>query len=178
MLCDLNRSIQHDMMKFQCHAFQPILKDIKAIPTKQINIEDIEAHRKKNIRVIMQSDKSKYKNALALQKLKRNPDSVIIDLQYHLALTVVNRKPLFKLEKDIEKGWERFRQCTEETGGFFRLIQIAPDHVHILLESDGEKPIDTVIKHLKKHVNNAMKDIFNEIRGRIWSDAYFVETVG
>ena len=178
ILCELNRSIQHDMMKFQCHAFQAMLKDIKAVSSKQVKPEDIEAQRKKTIQGMMQSDKSKYKNALALQKLNRAPDAVILDLQYHLVWTVVNRKPLFKSEKDIEKGQAVFRQCAEENGGFFRLIQIAPDHVHLILESDGKKPIDTVIKCFNKHVNNAMQHTFDEISGQIWNDTTFVETVG
>ncbi len=178
ILCELNRSIQHDMMKFQCHAFQPMLRDIKAVPSKQVKPENIKAQRKKVIQDMMQSDKSKYKNALALQKLNRDPDAVIIDLHYHLVWNVVNRKPLFKSEKDTEKGQAMFRQCAEENGGFFRLIQIAPDHVHILLESDGKKPIDTVIKRFNKHVNKAMPHTFDEISGQIWNNVYFVETVG
>ena len=92
--------------------------------------------------------------------------------------TAVNRQPLFKSEKDLEKGWEIFRECAKKNGGFFRLVQIAPDHVHFLLESDGKKPIDTVINRFKAHVNNAMRRASNEISGQIWSDAYFVETVG
>jgi REP element-mobilizing transposase RayT len=155
-----------------------MLKDIKAVPSKQVKPEDIEAQRKKRIQDMMQSDKSKYKNALALQKLNRDPDAVIIDLQYHLIWTVVNRKPLFKLENDVEKGQVMLRQCAEENGGFFRLIKIAPDHVHLLLESDGKKPIDAVIKRFNKHVNKAMSHTFDEIGGQIWNDAYFVETVG
>jgi len=178
ILCGLNRSVQHDMMKFQCHAFRPMLRDIKAVPSNQEKPEDIEDHRKKIIQGMMQSDRSKYKNALALQKLKRNPDAVILDLQYHLIWTIANRKPLFKSDEDIEKGWEIFRQCAEKNDGFFKVIQIAPDHVHLLLESDGERPIDSVIKILNKRVNKAMQHTFDEMRGRIWSDAYFVETVG
>lgn len=177
-LCGLNRSIQHDMMKFQCHAFQPMLRDIKAVPSNQEKPEDIESPRKKIIQSMVQSDRSKYKNALSLQKLKRNPDAVILDLQYHLIWTIVNRKSLFKSDEDIEKGWAIFRQCAEENDEYFKVIQIAPDHVHLLLESDGGKPIDTVIKNLNKQVNKAMQHTFDEVSGRIWSDVYFVETVG
>jgi REP element-mobilizing transposase RayT len=177
-LCELNRSVQDDRMTFQCHAFQPVLRDIKAAPTKAIKPEDIEAQRNKNIQGMMQSDKIKYKIALALQKLSRNPDAVITDLQYHLVWTIVNRQPLFKSEKDIEKGREIFKECAKKNGGFFRLVQVAPDHVHFILESDGEKPIDTIIKRFKKHVDKEMQRTFNEISGQIWSDAYFVETVG
>jgi REP element-mobilizing transposase RayT len=165
-------------MTFQCHAFQPVLKDIKAAPTKVIKPEDIEAQHKKNIQGMMQSDKSKYKNALALQKLNRNPDAVIIELQYHVVWTVVNRQPLFKSEKDLENGREIFSECAKRNGGLFRLVQLAPDHVHFLLESDGKKPIGTIIERFKKHIDKEIQRTLNEISGQIWSDAYFVETVG
>ena len=61
---------------------------------------------------------------------------------------------------------------------------LAPDHVHIYVESDGEKSVETIIQEIKEFSENAIVERFPDAGERvaagieIWDEAYFAETMG
>jgi REP element-mobilizing transposase RayT len=61
---------------------------------------------------------------------------------------------------------------------------LAPDHVHVYLESDGEKSIETIVKEVKRLseitvVARDSDEVQNTAAGNyLWDRAYFVETIG
>ena len=67
---------------------------------------------------------------------------------------------------------------------FVHLLQLAPDHVHVFVESDGGLSIDEIIKRIKRFTRDAIKEEFPSINDKfereqgIWDEAYFVETLG
>jgi len=80
----------------------------------------------------------KCQNALALQKLNRDPEGVFTDLKYHFAWNVVCRRPVFGPPEDyLSFIGNIFFKCSELIGGFVNLITLALDHVHVYGESDG-----------------------------------------
>ena len=90
VFCDLNRSIQ-DLAFFECHAFQPLLK-LVASSGRETRPEPNVRSEKIIIEKLLDSDKVKYQRALALQRLARNPDDVMLDIKYHFVWNVVGRK--------------------------------------------------------------------------------------
>ena len=64
------------------------------------------------------------------------------------------------------------------------LLYLAPDHVHLYVESDGELSIDEMVHKIKRFSNNAMVEECPLVRDKlggnteIWDEAYFVETIG
>ena len=64
------------------------------------------------------------------------------------------------------------------------LLYMAPDHIHLYVESDGELPVEEIIHRIKRFSNNAILEKLPIIRDKlsgdteIWDEAYFVETIG
>jgi len=186
VLCDLNRRIQ-DMTNFQCHAFEPILKLVSPSENRAIGrLDRPQKHLKKESYLrLFHSDKIKYERALALQKLGRDPDDVYVQLKYHLSWNVSLRRAVFSPANDfIDFVHDTFLRCSEITGGFVDLLYLAPDHIHLYVESDGELPVEEIIHRIKRFSNNAILEKLPIIRDKlsgdteIWDEAYFVETIG
>jgi REP element-mobilizing transposase RayT len=61
------------------------------------------------------------------------------------------------------------------------VLWLAPDHVHVYVESDGEKSIETIMKVLKRVSSQALRasNVSSSGKGRIkWEKAYFAQTIG
>lgn len=186
VLCDLNRHVQNPF-DLRCHAFQPILK--LAIPsgTKRPDLSGgLEGRsRREPFLKLLRSDKIKYKKALALQKLDRDPDSVLADIKYHIVWSVIDRRPVFSPSNYyFDFVHDSLLKCNELVGGFTTLLWLAPDHIHVYVESDGEKSVESIVEKLKKFLNNAIIGKFPDVSKKIdakieiWDEAYFVESVG
>ena len=132
-----------------------------------------------------ESDRYRYQRALALQTIKNDPDAVFIDIRYHLAWNVVHRRLSFP---DPQNAFEivndAFFDCISSVGSFVSLLWLAPDHVHVYLESDGEKSVETIAQEIKRLsessiLGRASEIVLNAVAGNdLWDKAYFVETIG
>lgn len=186
ILCDLNRCIQERPM-FECSAFQTALRLVGSSGT-QADESDVASSvlvKKKIIPELLVSDKIKYERALALQRLGRNPDVVYLQLKYHLVWNVSLRKSVFKpSDTFIDFVSDTFLGCSEIVGGFVKLLYLAPDHVHLFMESDGEISVEEAVNKIKRFSNNAIMGEFSFVKekiekdGEIWDETYFVETIG
>ena len=186
VLCHLNRCIQ-DLSDFRCYAFQPILK--MASPSGD-KVRDFTGSpkdllQKRSSQRLLRSEKIKYAKALALQKLGRDPDGVFTELKYHFVWNVIHRRPVFTPTNDILNFVrDTFSGCNELLGGFVSLLWLAPDHVHLYVESDGENSVERMVQEIKRFSKNAIMEKFFGIKERlaggneIWDVAYFAETVG
>lgn len=186
VLCDLNRSTQ-DPAEFVCHAFQPMLRlvDRAGVDAADSHPGPPKSSRREFLSRFLQSDKIQYQRALALQKLDRDPESVFADLKYHFAWNVIDRKPVFTPTNDVlDSAHNAFMACGELVGGFVRLLWLAPDHVHLFVESDAERSVEQLVFEIKRCSSNAMLTKLFTIkeslaqRTELWDQAYFVETVG
>ncbi len=134
---------------------------------------------------LFDSDKIKYQRALALQKISREPDTEFMEIKYHFAWNVTYRRPVFQRPGNMfDFISDIFSNCDESVGGFVSLLWLAPDHLHLYVESDGEKSADTIAQEMKHF---SVAPILAEFSGlkvnmnpeeTLWDKAYFVETVG
>lgn len=186
VLCDLNRSVQVKS-EFECHAFQPILKLVEPSKNKAPGIKNGSAkeNKIKSFLGLFQSDKIKYERALALQKLDRDQDGVYVRLKYHLSWNVSRRRVVFSPANEfLDFVLGTFLECSELTGGFVDLLYLAPDHVHLYMESGGELSIEKLVNKIKRFSYNAILEKFPLLKDKlsgdteIWDEAYFVETIG
>ena len=186
VLCRLNRCIQNPV-NFRCHAFQPRLKlvspSVKRAP--DLSYRSTDTLKRKSFQKSLRSDKIKYEKALALQKLERDPDGVFMELKYHLAWNVIHRKSVFTSNKDFfDFVHNTFLECSELVGGFVSLLWLAPDHVHLYVESDGERSVETIVKEIKRFSKKTLLGKYIDIKDRLdagnelWDTAYFSETIG
>ena len=186
VLCDLNRCIQ-SRSDFDCHTFQPMLKLVSPLKNKVPRFNDGSTREiKKNfVSELLKSDKIKYERALALQKLARDPDGVYVQLEYHIVWNVSQRQSVFIPADDfIDFVDGIFLKCGDMVRGFAYLLHLAPDHVHVYVESDGELSVEEMVRGMKRLSNNAILEKFPLIKDKldgnteIWDEAYFVETIG
>jgi REP element-mobilizing transposase RayT len=134
---------------------------------------------------LLKSDKIKYERALAAQKLTRDPDGIYVQLEYHIVWNVSQRKSVFIPAGDfIDFVNGIFLKCSDMVRGFAYLLYLAPDHVHVYVESNGELSIEEIVQGMKRLSNKTIMDAFpllgDKLGGNaeIWDEAYFVETIG
>jgi len=183
VLCYLNRSTQSPT-SFECHAFQPLLKLVtpSGLETRpEAKARSVEITFEK----LLDSEKVKYQRALALQKLARNPNDVMLEIKYHFAWNVVGRRPAFaEPATTIDFISDTIANCSEEVGGFASLLWLAPDHIHLYVESDGEVSPDNMAQELKRLSEAPILERFRDfisspdVETGLWDEAYFVETIG
>jgi REP element-mobilizing transposase RayT len=183
VLCDLNRSTQNPTF-FECHAFQPLLKLVASSgqdtgPEPKVQSAEITLEK------LLNSDKVKYQRTLALQKLARNPDDVILEIKYHFVWNVIGRRPAFaEPTPTVDFIIDNIMNCNEAVGGFTSLLWLAPDHIHLYVESDGEVSPDDMAQKLKRLSEASVLERFPdliaspEVETGLWDEAYFVETIG
>jgi REP element-mobilizing transposase RayT len=183
VLCYLNRSTQNSDF-LECHAFQPSLK-LVASPGQEIRPEPKARPAEISLEKLLDSDKVKYQRAFALQKLARNPDDVMIQIKYHFVWNVVGRRPAFaEPATTIDLISDTITTHGDAVGGFACLLWLAPDHIHVYVESDGEVSADNMAQELKRILETAILERFpglvasQEVEKRLWDEAYFVETIG
>jgi REP element-mobilizing transposase RayT len=134
---------------------------------------------------LLNSDKIRYERASALQELARDPDGVYMQLKYHFAWNVSFRRAVFSPANNFfDFVSDTFLRCSEPAGGFVDLLYLAPDHIHLYAESDGEISIEEIVHRIKLFSNKAILEKFPLIRNKlsgdteIWDEAYFTETIG
>ncbi|MFQ5484172.1 MAG: IS200/IS605 family transposase [Desulfobacterales bacterium] len=122
---------------------------------------------------------------MALQKLDRDQDGVYVRLKYHLSWNVSRRRVVFSPANEfLDFVHGTFLECSELTGGFVDLLYLAPDHVHLYMESGGELSIEKLVNKIKRFSYNAILEKFPLLKDKlsgdteIWDEAYFVETIG
>ena len=186
VLCELNRCIQ-SRSDFECHAFQPTLKLVGPSKNKVLRFDDNSTReiKEKFFLDLLNSDKIKYERALALQKIGRDPDGVYIQLKYHFVWNVSLRKSVYSPANNFfDFVNDTFQRCSEQAGGFVDLLYLAPDHIHLYVESDGDLSIEEIVHRIKQFSNDVILEKFPLIRDKlggvtgIWDEAYFSETIG
>ena len=180
VLCHLNRCVQ-DPVEFTCHAFHRVLKLVP--PSAQQVPFSSEAHKEKGVQKsfheLLHSDRIGYERALALQRLDRDQDAIYFDLKYHLAWNVTHRTSVFVGSEnlfDFVSG--TFSDCSALVGGFVRLLWLAPDHLHLYVEADGEHSIESIAQEMKRLSSSAILTEFPDLKAsldagnELWDIAY------
>ena len=186
ILCHLNRCIQKPS-EFKCHAFQPALKLVDSLDPKgqKPSVLSRKNLRPESIKKFLQSDKVKYQRALAVQRLIYDPDGVFMNLKYHFSWNAIHRTPLLSSNTDIiDLIYDSFFRCSERIGESVNLLWLAPDHIHIYVETDGERPVEEIVQEIKRvsqeivftKYSSTMKEL--QLDNHIWDEAYFAETLG
>jgi REP element-mobilizing transposase RayT len=185
-LCDLNRAVQGSRQRFVCHAFEPMTRPVLSLIKGGRVLSDRQQNKGSpdSLEVLLNSDRLKYQRALAVQKLQRDPDTVYMEIKYHLAWNVTARKSIFVGSPyAFDAINNEFSTCGSPVGGLARLLWLAPDHIHVYVESDGEKSVEAIVRYLKRISSKALREASTKpafclkAALRIWDKAYFSETL-
>ena len=91
-----------------------------------------------------------------------------------------------KRRKAVLVGDVKFRlsqiltEVANEKGWIIEALQIAPDHVHLLVEHDPKTPINSIVKALKGRSSRYLRQEFPHLLKlpTLWTHSYFYDTTG
>lgn len=95
------------------------------------------------------------------QGYRHDPHSVGL-ATVHLCFIPKRRKPVLKgaIRQRLN---EIFQSVAREKGWFIRSTEIAPDHVHLLIEYDSKHSIADVAKAMKGRSSRLLRQEFSEL---------------
>src|SRR5512144_345428 len=109
--------------------------------------------------------------------LKRSSHAVY-DAVYHLVWCTKYRKNVFVQEEIRERAGQLIREICEEYGFEIEEMEVAEDHVHILISFPPKRSIGEVVRTIKSISARELFREFPRIKKRLWSgelweDGYF-----
>lgn len=114
--------------------------------------------------------------------LKRTSHSVY-ETRYHLVWCPKRRRDVFRNDEVRERAERLFREICEDYDLDLIELEVAADHVHVMLSFPPRLSIGEVVRILK---SISARELFREFpwlrrrlwSGEIWNDGYFARTVG
>jgi REP element-mobilizing transposase RayT len=112
---------------------------------------------------LMNSDKIRYQKAWALQQPEKDPDAIIVDLKFHYAWNVKGRRCLFtKSEEYFSRIYDAFSKNSIPSVLRAQLLWLAPEHVHVYCEADGERSVEDILIDMKKYLGQDLVKHFQK----------------
>lgn len=113
----------------------------------------------------------------------RRTSHAVYDTKYHLVWCPKYRKKLFAQSYLRERARELFEQIAEARELEIDQMEIAEDHVHLLISFPPRYSISKVVGMLKSLSARSLFAEFPSIKkvlwgGELWEDGYFARTVG
>ena len=107
----------------------------------------------------------------------------VYDTSYHLVWCPKYRKKIFEREDVKERAEQLIKEVSEEYGFGIIEMEVAIEHVHILLSFPPRYSIGEVVRIIKSII---ARELFREFpmlkqklwSGELWEDGYFARTVG
>jgi len=110
----------------------------------------------------------------------RSNRNVVYSCKYHVVWCPKYRRPVLVDGVDVRLK-EILHQAAEELGAVIIELEIMPDHVHLLCETDPQFGIHRLVKRLKGRSSRLLRQEFPGLKSRLptlWTNSYFVATVG
>jgi putative transposase len=97
----------------------------------------------------------------------------------HLVWIPKRRKPVLIGEVRLRLS-QIITDVAVEKGWIVRALEIAPDHVHLLVEYDPKTPINSVVKAFKGRSSRLLRKEFPHLLKlpTLWTHSYFYDTTG
>jgi putative transposase len=105
------------------------------------------------------------------------------DCHYHLVWCPKYRKHLFSDVELHDYTWELFKKIGEEYDVVIEAMEIAEDHVHMMVEIPPKRSVAEVVRMFKSISGREIFEKFPGLKrrlwgGELWKDGYFVRSVG
>jgi len=113
----------------------------------------------------------------------RRSSHAVYDTAYHLVWCPKYRKKVFVQEEVRERAEQLIREICEEYGFTIEELEVAEDHVHVLISFPPKRAIGEVVRIIKSISARELFRAFPRIKkrmwtGELWEDGYFARTVG
>ena len=105
---------------------------------------------------------------------------MIYSCQYHVVFCPKYRRKV--LEGDIEKRLKELIIEKQSEYGYDVLdLEVMPDHVHLLLDVNPKKGVETAVNMIKGYTSHELRKEFQSLRTRLptlWTHSKFISSVG
>lgn len=113
----------------------------------------------------------------------RRSSHAVYDTIYHLVWCPKYRKKIFVDNEIRERAKQLINEISEEYGMEIQEMEVAIDHVHILISFPPKYSIGQVVRTIKSISARELFREFPRIKKRLWADelwedGYFARTVG
>jgi putative transposase len=113
----------------------------------------------------------------------RRSSHAVYDTAYHLVWCPKYRKKIFEDKEIRERAKQLIQEISEEYGMEIEEMEVAKDHVHILISFHPKYSIGQVVRMIKSISERELFREFPRIKkrlwaGELWEDGYFARTVG
>lgn len=97
----------------------------------------------------------------------------------HLVWIPKRRKPVLVGDIKIRLS-QILSEVANEHGWIIKCLEIAPDHVHVLVEYDSSTSINSIVKAFKGRSSRYLRQEFPQLLKipTLWTHAYFYDTTG
>jgi putative transposase len=113
----------------------------------------------------------------------RRTSHAVYDTSYHLVWCPKYRKKIFEREEVRQRAEQLIREISEDYSFEVIEMEIAIEHVHILISFPPSRSIGEIVRIIK---SKSARGLFREFpflkkklwSGEMWEDGYFVRTIG
>jgi putative transposase len=99
----------------------------------------------------------------------------------HLVWIPCRRKKVFAIREDLKlRCIEIFQSVANEKGWIIKAIEVASDHVHLIVEYDPHHSISQVVKAFKGRSSRFLREEFPFLLAlpSLWTHSYMFDTTG
>ena len=110
----------------------------------------------------------------------KSNNNVVYSCKYHVVWCPKYRRDVLRDGADVRLK-EIIRDVCIETGSELIELEVMPDHVHMLVETDPQFGIHRLVKRIKGRSSRLLRQEFRWCRTRLptlWTNSYFVSTIG
>ena len=109
----------------------------------------------------------------------RSNNNIVYSCKYHVVFCPKYRKRVLVNGIDV-----RLKELLTELSVRLDIgiieMEVMPDHVHLLMETDPQFGINNAVKHIKGYTSRVLRQEYKTLRAMpgLWTNSYFVSTVG
>ena len=113
-------------------------------------------------------------------KIYNSDGKIVYSCQYHVIFSPKYRRKVLSNGIDIRLK-QLILEKQDEYGYKIIEMEIMPDHVHLLIDSNPKKGIYNQINKIKGYTSNKLREEFPSLKRRLpclWTRSKFISTVG
>jgi putative transposase len=113
------------------------------------------------------------------ERYRKNMGAVY-SLKYHIVWCPKFRRPVL-VDAIADRLRALLMEKSAELGMTIRALEVLPDHVHLVVESDPTRCVAEIVNRLKGFTSRTLREEFPSLRSRLptlWSRSYYAGSVG
>ena len=104
----------------------------------------------------------------------------VYSLKYHIVWCPKYRRPVL-VDAVADRLCDLLAEKAAELGMMIHALEVMPNHVHLVVESDPTRCVAEIVNRLKGYTARILRSEFDSLRSRLpslWSRSYFAGSIG